>query len=633
MTGQAEYISGKDVVTFTATNNGNDDAYVACDYPMQAYTNPQGGQQNGVAQEQINSCYVLRGLPGGSILVAYKLAPGDTRQWNWNQKDFGGAQVADGIYVGKISTDENTNTLTPAKTFQTSNFNIEKDSDGDGVVDSQDVCPNDSKNQCNVGGGNGGTIITPTCSALANNNPLGDFDKDGVFNYNDQCPCLSGSASSKTGAGCPDADVKREARTWATEVIAGEAVATVVAGIAIASIAIGGAPLSGGASLILLAAISGTAAEETITEIYITASAAQQIAHDPPDLNYKQIVNLKPVKFIVYDDSQNKDIGITNRIISSGADIAVQADAFTHANERYMGAQQASDYYWMHVHAKEVRRYANGFAQSITNFNSATSDLEKLLSKSKLNMIVAKKDLINFQNKLRKQGVVALPQFERDLVRNLGGNDTNLKILSDRILSIDPKTWKDESVNMKLAKVRASSQKMAESLLSYSADLGSNIVLGKFILAQQNKYVKILPINIVNTPSVAHTIMVDIKYDAKNYKYSGVERFINLPDTKISVIENSPGQITIIIRSEKGIPYGTSGPLLDLTFATRGWLGKLSVMAPWLRPSPTPVITGLSGDAQDWLYSDKLNVRLPELTASVSYNNQTPIKLNLSQIY
>ncbi len=58
------YIFGKDTVTFTATNNGDDDAYVACDYPMQAYTNPQAGQPNGVAQEQINSCYVLRGLPG-----------------------------------------------------------------------------------------------------------------------------------------------------------------------------------------------------------------------------------------------------------------------------------------------------------------------------------------------------------------------------------------------------------------------------------------------------------------------------------------------------------------------------------------------------------------------------------------
>lgn len=207
------YISGKDVVTFTTINNGNDDAYIACDYPMQVYTNPQGGQQNGVAQEQINSCYVLQGLPGGSILVAYKLAPGDTRQWNWDQKDFGGAQVADGGYMGKISTDENTNTNAPANTFQTSNFNIEKDSDGDGVVDSQDACPNDSKNQCNANGGNGsGIIITPTCSELGNTNPLGDFDKDNMFNWNDQCPCLSGSANSKTGSGCPDADIKREAK-------------------------------------------------------------------------------------------------------------------------------------------------------------------------------------------------------------------------------------------------------------------------------------------------------------------------------------------------------------------------------------------------------------------------------------
>ncbi len=602
-----DYISGKDTINFTVTNTGNDDAYVACDYPMQAYTNPQGGQQNSVAQEPISLCYVLQGMPSGSLLVAYKLSPGDTHTWQWDQKDFSGSQVADGRYIGKISTDENSNTQSTTHTFQTSNFNIKTNNNAGG-------------------GGNGGSVVVPVCEAIKYDNPLGDFDTDGIYNWNDACPCLSGAASSNTGAGCPDSDVKKAAKDSATEIIGGEVAFTVVAGVALTAAAVAGAPFTGGASLIFMAAVISIGAEETITESYVTAGAIQQIAHDPPDPNYKEFVSLRPERVIAYDTSENKNFETTNKIISSGVSIGTSSDAFVRANEKFMGAQQVSDYYWMQVHAKEVRQYSSRLAQNIVNFNSATSELEKLTTQSGLNKIVTKNDLIAYQNKIKTNGVAALPQFERDLTKSLGGTDADVQRLADRILSVDPATWKDELLTAKSLKLKNNLQKFAESILSYSTNLGSNVVLGNFAQTAQNRFIKVLPVSLANTPRLAHTIIINIKYDAKNYKYSEAETAMNLSDASVSVAENTSGQLIVTVRSESGIPHGTSGTLLNLQFAARGWLGKLSVIAPWLRPSPAPIINGLAGDAVSWLYPTAINVKLPKPLFEMG---QTQIMLNL----
>ncbi len=116
------YVGGKDKVTFTIKNTGNDLAYVDCG-GVKVYADPQGGPQQQLASET-NLCYAVN---WGTLTYSYVINAGNTHTWQWNQKDFNGNQVADGKYLGKIVTDENTNNEKP---WQTHGFWIDTDTDG-----------------------------------------------------------------------------------------------------------------------------------------------------------------------------------------------------------------------------------------------------------------------------------------------------------------------------------------------------------------------------------------------------------------------------------------------------------------------------------------------------------------------
>ncbi|MEY3366998.1 MAG: hypothetical protein RI973_153 [Bacteroidota bacterium] len=89
---------------------------------------------------------------------------------------------------------------------------VKEDSDGDGLVDSKDACPNEAGKIILMGcpdTDEDGIIDKddrcPTEAGLANNNgcPLKDSDQDGVQDGADRCPNLKGTAAL---SGCPDSD-------------------------------------------------------------------------------------------------------------------------------------------------------------------------------------------------------------------------------------------------------------------------------------------------------------------------------------------------------------------------------------------------------------------------------------------
>ncbi|RMG77924.1 MAG: type IX secretion system membrane protein PorP/SprF [Bacteroidetes bacterium] len=71
-------------------------------------------------------------------------------------------------------------------------FGGKKDSDGDGIPDKEDECPDKPGTEENKG-----------CPDETDEEPLADADKDGVLNKDDKCPKVPGL---KTNAGCPLGD-------------------------------------------------------------------------------------------------------------------------------------------------------------------------------------------------------------------------------------------------------------------------------------------------------------------------------------------------------------------------------------------------------------------------------------------
>ena len=89
-------------------------------------------------------------------------------------------------------------------------FNGCPDSDGDGIQDSDDACPNvaglASMNGCPDSDGDGiadNDDMCPTESGTKANKGCPDTDGDGVIDKDDKCPTVAGSAANQ---GCPDKD-------------------------------------------------------------------------------------------------------------------------------------------------------------------------------------------------------------------------------------------------------------------------------------------------------------------------------------------------------------------------------------------------------------------------------------------
>src|SRR3989338_8121876 len=161
---KALYVSGQQLVTFTIKNNGQDNVHISCGgiyvYPVDP-NNP-------------NAPFVAYEVAWGTCTKSsYTVSSGQTHSWQWNQqyRNTGtandGKQVPDGTYIGYIEAYDDSNAL---RTYWTSKFNIEKDSDGDGIVDSADI----------------------------------DRDGDGIANINDKCPDQKPTKDSD-GDGCNDA--------------------------------------------------------------------------------------------------------------------------------------------------------------------------------------------------------------------------------------------------------------------------------------------------------------------------------------------------------------------------------------------------------------------------------------------
>ena len=172
------YISGKDKVTFTINNTGQDIIYVDCNGILVGQLQANG--QTDFITQEMHSCYVLA---GANVPISYEVDPGQTHTWQWDQKDdVFQKQAPNGKnYYGEIVV--YTSLVTGASnTYTTSYFSIDSNGDGDGVPDSQDMCPQ------TAGTGSWGSAVG--CP---------DYDNDGIpdkkddgsqngFNGTDACP-------------------------------------------------------------------------------------------------------------------------------------------------------------------------------------------------------------------------------------------------------------------------------------------------------------------------------------------------------------------------------------------------------------------------------------------------------------
>ncbi len=147
--------------------------------------------------------------------------------------------------------------------------------------------------------------------------------------------------------------------------------------------------------------------------------------------------------------------------------------AFISSNEKYFGAKEANDKYWMQIHSEERKKYAALVAKYLKEYYSALNEFKLLILNNGADVIITKADLINFQDKLRLQGASALPQLEIAILKdNLGGTDAEVQKLVNNILSIDPNSWVDEPITIKIEQAIKTNEKFI-SILDAIANLPS----------------------------------------------------------------------------------------------------------------------------------------------------------------
>ncbi len=571
------YLAGKDLVTFTIKNTGNDVAYIGCG-GIKVYSNAQGGQQQQVVGE-MNSCYVF----GGAMTVSYEIQSGDTHLWQWNQKDSGVNQVPDGRYTGKIVVDENTNKQT---TWQTHNFWIDSDVDGDGIIGPDDKCPNvkpqkdnNPKDGCEDDSDfDGVDDVSDKCPStpginedICTGDSLGcpDWDRDGVPDQKDdgsnpdKCrvpggplfptePVAEDCNDYKDHDGCPDEKERVASKMLAATTAIGLTVAGHVS--TEAGLVIIGTPVVG-PFLALVAFVMEATAE-------INAHRYWEIAYDPPDtVNYKE----------VYEPELPSPA--TNNIISSGQpdmqmlmynslESASLAKAYRISRERHNGALIVGDYAAALKQAKAAREYAT---QASEVLNVLADGLEIFAADSNvrnINLERLKQVARDFRQKVLSEGADALPETEREILKNEGEESLlpNLLALVTNESRIDNMKHPSEQFVETAGQLRD----MAEAFDYDSKTYGSNI----YLTASETDVKTSVGVYYENAPNDVNKFVIELAKPA-NAKF-----------VRLAKGDSIAGWITFTLRSAKKIKVigfrlwvfgstikaGHSGRLLDLEF-------------------------------------------------------------------
>lgn len=423
-------------------------------------------------------------LNRGFCQTFYDIASNGKLVWTWDQKYYTGNPKKDdanndgvrdfvpkGTYYGFVNTVPYQNYGAAITEYKTAQFVLDDDSDADGIPNGADVCP-----QTN-GGGTGSARGCP------------DGDGDGVPDEKDDGThpdkCLNAKEDYngyKDGDGCPDelfaggpeqgrlcvsdeckqAQLKNEARREGQHAVARQAASTLASIFLIPTKERG---TGKGASFFLI-----NLGFEVVEDYFIVKSTTK-IIDDPPDQNYKVLVELKQTHVKGFNEI-SEETQILNELFFAGRDYSDTINAFVSANEKYMGAKEADDKYWMKVHAAEVREYAALAARNLEKFNDIDKKAEEFILNSNNDIVITKAQLANFQTKLQMYGASALPQEEIEMLKNLGGNDADLENMINHIINVNVSTWVEETVSAKGEKFRSANAALIKSFDLYALDFG-----------------------------------------------------------------------------------------------------------------------------------------------------------------
>ena len=441
-------------------------------------------------------------LARGFCQTFYDIAPDGKLVWTWDQKYHTGNPKKDdanndgvhdfvpkGTYYGFINTAAYKNYGTAIIEYKTAQFVLDDDSDADGIPNGADVCP-----QTN-GGGTGNAKGCPD----GDNDGIPDEKDDGsqpdkcqntkeyYNNYKDGDGCPDGGFAGGPPIGvctseeCKQAQIKNAARHSAQFAVVREAAATIT-GISISTPKEPKNPTLGEINRFreetkkFRYAVIASLGFEVVSD-YFTVTEAKKIIEDPPDPNYKAAVEFKQTQIKLLNGT-DRETQLINNLFMAGRAYADAVDAFVSANEKYMGANEAGDEYWINIHSAERKKYALLVAQHLERFNDADKAAEDLISEQFGNKIITKNDLINFQNELEVRRSAALPQEEIEMLKNnLGGNDADVENLVYNIISIDPDAWIDTSVLEKGKLAREANQELINAYKNIAIDSDRNIFI------------------------------------------------------------------------------------------------------------------------------------------------------------
>ncbi len=392
--------------------------------------------------------------------------------------------------------------LCPDKKPTTDNNNdgCEDDSDGDGIDDTQDSCPNSKpqkdnnpKDGCEDDSDfDGVSDVSDKCPTkqgidanICHGDSYGcpDIDEDGVpdfdddGNHVDMCTPLGGPIfpdkpvqedcnNFEDADGCPD-EPKRAARKYiaSLEFLALTNTATATTYVAAYVLPI---PIYG------QIAATGLFLAETAQRVL--ADRFLQQALDPPDTeNYNKIFRPRQLqsKFILNITTQIP--AEQQALIITSYDSANLIEAVTKSMERHSGAIIVGDYKAANLQARAVRSYSVRAANSLRAYANATHVFAQSKLFKDVDLVKLKQTANEFREGLLKQGVAGIPETERTALLE-SSDEQLLPLLYDEL--IDKERINKMRHPSEIFYEAASQAETMAALLDYtSKNYGSNVYL------------------------------------------------------------------------------------------------------------------------------------------------------------
>jgi Ca2+-binding RTX toxin-like protein len=232
------------------------------------------------------------------------------------------------------------------------------------------------------------------------------------------------------------------------------------------------------------------------------------IYHDPPDLNFRQLVSLQTPNMVMpqtNDPLINVFITLSNKINNE----RMLLDAFRSSVERYQGASLENDNHWALIHARQIQEYSQLLSNESRDITSLISDL-KLNFSTHYSQQLEELSIIleSFQNRIITSG---FSSEEIQLAKNLGLSDAEISSFRNNIISDNfAPVSKNETIVL-LSELEILNSQLESELETFSQSLDENIS----ILELNSENVPPIPIADSGGPYFGN-IGEDVIFDGSN---------------------------------------------------------------------------------------------------------------------